>query len=508
MSALRTRRAAPRRDSEQIPERPLVSLIRVVLLFESAMYSAVSPVLPHYAHTLHASKPAIGVLAAAYPAGLIPGALLGFWVATRVGVRRTTSLGLSVFGLAVIAFGFGTSIVMLDVLRVIQGIFCGLIWCGGLTWVIYATPVRRRSRTLGGVLGAATLGTLFGPIIGTGAVAVGTRPAFAVVGLLALGLAAATLRHPDAHPAASDQVRTVRGQLRDALRSRGLRLGVWLIGLEAVTFGAENALLPLRLSHFGASGLTIGLTFVLASGISAALSTVVGHITDRRGPYLPLIAGLVVGAPLMALLVVPQTPLVLAALMVVTFGAPLTFSMIPAASLMTESAEAVGVSLVLATTLFNLAYALGETIGAPVSASVAQSTSDFVPLLAIALLMLATAGWALTHRVSPGARRGRHRPPPGPRAPEPRPADSEPPGPRTPRPSPEPQPQPQPDAVSASRGTPSSSAAAASDISTYRSGVCSESPSTMCTASPSVNADSRSATSDGSGTDHSPVSHP
>ena len=187
------------------------------------------------------------------------------------------------------------------------------------------------------------------------------------------------------------------------MRSPGLRLGVWLITLEAATFGAENALLPLRLSHLGASGLAIGLTFVLGSGLSASLSTVVGHVTDRRGPYLPLIAGLVIGAPLIALLVVPQTPLVLAALMIIAFGGPLTFSMIPAASMMTDSAEAVGVSLVLATTLFNLAYALGETLGAPISATAAQATSDFVPLLAIALLMLATAAWALTHRIRPAA---------------------------------------------------------------------------------------------------------
>jgi MFS family permease len=474
VSALRARRAALRRAAKDNPERPLVSLIRWVLLFEGALYSAVSPVLPHFAHTLHASKPAIGVLAAAYPAGLIPGALLGFWVATRAGVRRTTAIGLSVFGLGVIGFGFGTSIVMLDVLRAIQGMFCGLIWCGGLTWMIYVTPIERRSRTLGGVLGAATFGTLFGPIIGTGAVAIGTRPAFGVVGLVALGLAAAALRHPEAHPAAADRIDTIGGQLRGALRSHGLRLGMWLVFLEAITFGAENALIPLRLAHFGASGLAIGITFVVSSAMSAALATVAGHLTDRRGPYLPLIAGLSVGAPLMALLVVPHTPLLLAVLVVVAFGGPLTFSMIPAASLMTASAEAVGVSLVLATSLFNLAYALGETVGAPVSASVSQMTSDFVPLLAIALLMLATAGWALTHRVAP-------------------------------RPMPQPA---QPEAASVSRETPSSSAAAASDISTYRAGVCSESPSTMCTASPSVSADSRSATSAGSDTDHSPVSHP
>ena len=428
MSALRTRRAALRRGSEQSPERRLVSLIRLVLLFESALYSAVSPVLPHYAHTLHASKSAIGVLAAAYPAGLIPGAIVGFWVATRAGVRRTTVLGLCGFGLAVIAFGFGSSLVMLDALRAVQGLFCGLIWCGGLTWVIHVTPVHRRSRTLGGVLGAATFGTLLGPILGTVAVVIGTRPAFSLVGLLALGLAAQTLRHPDAPKSSGvDLEQTVREQLRGAWGSHGLRLGVWLVLLEAATFGAVNALLPLRLAQFGASGLAIGLTFVLASALSASLSTIVGRVTDRRGPYLPLIAGLVTGAPLMALIVVPQATLPLAALMVITFGGPLTFSMIPAASLMTDSAEAVGVSLVLATTLFNLAYALGETLGAPISASTAQATSDFVPLLAIALLMLATAAWALTHRIRPAA---------------------------------------QSEITSAARATSSSSAAATSDIST------------------------------------------
>lgn len=467
MSALRTRRAALRRGSERNPEQRVVSLIRVVLLFESALYSAVTPVLPHYAHTLHASKAAIGVLAAAYPAGLIPGALLGFWVATRAGVRRTTVAGLVGFGLAVIAFGFGTSIVTLDVLRATQGMFCGLIWCGGLTWVIHVTPVQRRSRTLGGVLGAATFGTLFGPIIGTVAVAIGTGPAFALVGLVALGLAATTWRHPEPPPSSGvDREQTVRDQLRGAWSSHGLRLGAWLVLLEAATFGAVNVLLPLRLSRFGASGLVIGLTFVLASALSASLSTVVGHITDRRGPYLPLVTGLVVGAPLMALLVVPQAALPLAALMIIAFGGPLTFSMIPAASLMTHSAEAVGVSLVLATTLFNLAYALGETLGAPISASTAQATSDFVPLLAIALLMLVTAAWALIHRRGRGA---------------------------------------QAETASAARSTPSSSAATTNDISTYRAGVCSESPSTICTASPSVSADSRSATAAGSDTDHSPV---
>ncbi len=88
-----------RRSSTAVrtPRAATVVLVRVLLLFESAMYSAITPVLPHYAHVLGASKPAVGVLAGAYPAGIIPGSLIGAWIATRAGVRRTTLVGLLLF---------------------------------------------------------------------------------------------------------------------------------------------------------------------------------------------------------------------------------------------------------------------------------------------------------------------------------------------------------------------------------------------------------------------------
>ena len=217
MSALRTRRAALRRGSEPSPERRLVSLIRVVLLFESALYSAVTPILPHYAaHPARlqgGDRGTGGGISGRPDPGRVP-RLLGRHPRRRPAHDRRS--GWCGFGLAVIAFGFGTSIVMLDVLRAIQGMFCGLIWCGGLTWVIHVTPVQRRSRTLGGVLGAATFGTLFGPIIGTVAVAIGTGPAFALVGLIALALAAVTLRHPE--PPASSSVDPERTVARSAAR--------------------------------------------------------------------------------------------------------------------------------------------------------------------------------------------------------------------------------------------------------------------------------------------------
>lgn len=367
-------------------ERRIVILMSALLGFEAMLYSAVTPVLPHYAHEFSASKPAIGILAAAYPAGMIPGSLLGGWLAIRAGVRRTTVVGLLIFAISITAFGFGSSIVVLDALRFVQGVACGCIWGGGLAWVIAIAPRERRGEVLGSVIAAAIFGTLLGPILGTLAVAVSTEVVFSFVGVIACLLAVWTLEHPEPpRPEAGGKT-----PWRAMARSPRLILGFWLVLLEAGTFGATGVLIPLRLYRFGASGVAIGVTFVLASLLSTFVAPLVGRVVDRRGAGPPLYVGLAMAAVLIALLPVPDSALWLAALSVVALGGPLTAYMIPAMSMITDSAERMGVAIALATMMLNLAWALGETIGAPAAASISQATSDTVPLLLIALSMVVT----------------------------------------------------------------------------------------------------------------------
>jgi MFS family permease len=372
----------------QDPEHGTVALVRVLLLFESAMYSAVTPVLPHYAHALHASKPAVGVLAGAYPAGILPGSLIGAWIATRTGVRRATLIGLLVFAVSIVGFGFGTSIVTLDALRFLQGAGCGFIWGGGLTWVIAVAPRQRRGEMLGSVIGAAIFGTLLGPILGTLAVTVGTGPVFALVGAISFGLAAWTARHPDPGPqTATSETST---PLRDLARSPLIRLGSWLILLEAATIGATSTLLPLRLSRFGAHSIVIGAVFLVASLMSMAVSGPIGRTVDRRGAGAPLCAGLALTAILMAVLPLPHSAVLLAIVSVVALGGPLTAYTIPALTIITDTAERLGIPLTVATMMLNLAWAMGEVIGAPAAANLSQATSDAVPLLVLSAIMVLT----------------------------------------------------------------------------------------------------------------------
>jgi MFS family permease len=315
MSALRNRGLLPARR-QRSEEHGVVVLIRTLLLFESSMYSAVTPVLPHYQHLLHASKPAIGVLAAGYAAGLIPGSLMAGWLATRVGVRRTTVFGLLAFAAAVLPFGFGTQIVTLDALRFVQGMACGFIWGGGLAWVISVAPRQRRGEIIGTVFAGAIFGTLLGPVLGTLAVAGGTKLVFSLVAAASVALAVWGARFPD--PPAAEA--TTRTPLKALVTNRRIMLGAWLIVLEACTVGATGTLLPLRLSRFGASGVAIGVIFLLTALISTFLATPFGRLVDRRGARILLTCGLTTTAVLLAVLPIPQTVLPLAILSVIAHG--------------------------------------------------------------------------------------------------------------------------------------------------------------------------------------------
>ena len=358
-------------------------LIGTLLGFESVLYSAVTPVLPHYAHQFGVSKPAIGILTASYPAGMIPGSLLGAWIATRAGVRRTVIVGLLIFTLSITAFGFATEIVTLDVLRFVQGVACGCIWAGGLAWVIAIAPRAQRGGILGSVLAAAIFGTLLGPVVGTLAIVIGTEVVFTTIGAVSLCLVAWTLRHPEPPLSHPDSQTSWLVLARDPR----LQLSLSLVVLEAATIGATSTLLPLRLSAFGASGIAIGATFLVASLLSTLIVPFVGRFVDRYGPGPPLRWGMLLTAALVALLPVPQSALALAALTVLALGGPMTANMTPVTSVITELTERAGAALVLGTMMLNLGWATGEMLGAPAAATLAQMTSDAAPLLALAALM-------------------------------------------------------------------------------------------------------------------------
>jgi predicted MFS family arabinose efflux permease len=134
----------------------------------------------------------------------------------------------------------------------------------------------------------------------------------------------------------------------------------------------------------------VGVTFVLASLVSMLVTPWLGRVIDRRGIVLPLSVGLASTGVLIAALPLPHGALPLAVLTVLALGAPLVAAQMGAVSVMTDAVERIGAALVFGTMLFNLAYAIGEAVGAPAAGTLSRATSDTLPLVLLAAAMILT----------------------------------------------------------------------------------------------------------------------
>ena len=116
-------------------------LTSAVVFFDTLFFSALTPLLPHYADALGLGKTGAGVLAAAYPAGALLGAIPSGIVAARVGReadgdRRADASSRSAPSL----FGIATQAWQLDLARFLQGLASAFSWTGALGWLVAAAP--------------------------------------------------------------------------------------------------------------------------------------------------------------------------------------------------------------------------------------------------------------------------------------------------------------------------------------------------------------------------------
>jgi len=365
--------------------RRILLLAGAVVFVDMLFFSALTPLLPHYAHTLGLGKSGAGALTAAYPLGVLFGAIPSGFVAARLGVKPTVVAGLSTVAVCVVVFGLADHAWQLFVARFVQGIASAFSWTGALAWLIAAAPVERRGTLIGSAFAAAVGGTLFGPVLGGVASFAGTGWTFGVIGVASLGLVAFAATTAAAPPEEPQPLSALFGAFRD----RQLLVCFWLVLLPGLLFGNLSVLVPLRLSHLGYGGAAIGAVFLCTAALESGNNILVGRVSDRRGTTLPILAGLAGSAVFAAVLPWPATALLLAIVVVLAslaFGAFFT----PALTLLTNVSEARGLDYGYAFALVNLAWAPGETLGAAGGGGLAHATADAVPYLALSLVCLAS----------------------------------------------------------------------------------------------------------------------
>jgi MFS family permease len=348
-------------------------------------YAAITPLLPTYTDDFDLSKAAAGILSASYAAGTLAGALPGGWFAARVGPKAALLFGLSLMGVASLVFAFGASIVLLDAARFMQGIGGAFSWAGGLAWLIAVAPGARRGALIGSALAAAIVGVLLGPVLGGAATVVGPEPVFCAVAVVAVVLATWAWAIP--RPIQAREARTWVGPA--LFRNRGVVAGFWLVALPALFSGTLVVLAPLRLDDLGASGVAVGAIFLGAAAVEAALTPLLGRLSDRRGRLAPIRLGLV-GVIVIAVAMPLPTAVAVLAVLVVGVVSALAAFWAPAMALLSDAAETAGLAQGMAFALTNLAWAGGQSVGGTAGSAIAEATSDAVPYVILAALCALT----------------------------------------------------------------------------------------------------------------------
>jgi MFS family permease len=363
--------------------RRLVSLVCALVLVDTMLYAALTPLLGRFAHQLHLSSATAGLLVAVYAAGALIGGLPGGVAAARLGPRRAVLTGLTLMGLSSLGFAWSESFWSLAAARFVQGAGSAFTWAGAFSWLLAAAPRERRGELIGTAMGAAVFGALFGPVVGALAAAVGRAAVFSAVAALALALAALTTmietRPPEVPSAAA---------LRRALVSPAFRGGLALLAFASLLAGVLSVLAPLHLAAAGWGPTAIGAVWLIGAAIEATQSRVIGRLSDRRGALVPVRWALIAGAAVSLFLTVALGALPYALLVVVAsvaYGVLFT----PAFALIANGAEEARLAQGMAFGMMNAAWALGAMAGPAAGGAIAGAIGERAPFVILAIACIA-----------------------------------------------------------------------------------------------------------------------
>jgi DHA1 family solute carrier family 18 vesicular amine transporter 1/2 len=370
--------------------RRLTVYVSLLVMLDLALFSAIVPLLPHFAQRLNLSKLETGVLLGSYSAAVVVAAVPVGHLADRIGMRTVTIAGSLLMAAATATFALGDSYIVLVAARLAQGLASAVAWSAALGWLAGAVPENRRGTEIGYANASATGGMVAGPILG-GAVAgaLGVRETFLIVAAASL-LMAVWGAFETSPPAVQHREPSMRPALRAAVSEPLITVSLIVIVLVALVGGTLQVLIPLHLGDAGVSQSTIGWLYAAGAVLGSISIALTGRAGDRIGrlPVAQIDCVLLMSAVLV--LVLPLGSAAFATMLVVI--APILSVLYGVGYPMgADGADRAGLGHGLALGLVNLVWGIGAVVGPVTGGALAGFAGDRAAYLVLAGLCLAAA---------------------------------------------------------------------------------------------------------------------
>ena len=365
--------------------RPVIRLAGLVVLTDTLFFAVLSPLLNDYAESAHLDRAGVGLLVAAYPLGMVLGAIPAGLLASRWGSRRLVIAGLVVTAAVSLLFTASSSGLALIVFRFLQGAAGASSWTGAMSWASSVSPPDRRGEIVGRLLGLSVVGSILGPVFGAAASVVGTVWVFGAIAALLAALAVIAYRMSNPAQAPSQGFAGAFALMTD----QRVRIGLWLIALGGLTIGVINSQAPLELSALGMTAIGISIVYLAMSGTAAVVSPIVGRESDRNGRGRIAVL-LIIGAAISMIAAGFAQPLVLVVPLLIIAGTGLEALYVPGSALLWDGAAKADTSTGEILAMANMIWAGAMAIASVFAGVMVTALGYASPFIAVAVLACAT----------------------------------------------------------------------------------------------------------------------
>lgn len=278
----------------------------------------VAPLMPFYALRLHSPEWMVGPLIASFAVAQLVSSPVWGRVSDRYGRRPAIMIGLGASAFAYLIFGYATSLWMLFLSRIVQGLG------GGTTGVAQAYVAdtmapAERAKALGWLSAATSAGVVIGPFVGSFAARYGTAAPGIVAAVIVLVNVIFAWRwlpesrvhqtRPSGAGAATDAPRSIKQALGDIMRhpATPAHRVIWIYVVGMLALNVVIGVLALYLKDtFAVTEKTIGYFFPIFGAVGVLMRFwLVGWVNARYGEVRTMQLGTVLLGLGLALMPLP-----------------------------------------------------------------------------------------------------------------------------------------------------------------------------------------------------------